>query len=101
MTKFMEVDGTVREISGETGGILLDGRDKGKKIIDATNQVEKNKGVKRAENITNVFEFKRRRVKGLMDKEGNMQEVVNEQNLIDGPKNDLKVGPVQQAHLEQ
>lgn len=77
------------------------GLDNGKEIIDDTNQVEKVKGVKGAEKITTVFEFKRRRVEDLMDKEGNIQEVVNEQILIAGPKNDLMVGPVLQAHLEQ
>lgn len=102
--RFMEVDGVVREINGETGGVAVKGRDPRAnekdmimQIMDGHNANE-DVGRDNMETTKIVFDSKRKRRedKEAETKEGN-QDGVTLENQIIVPLNLRMAGPVVQA----
>ena len=102
--KFMEVDGVVRVIHGESGRIEIKSRetrmhDKGELIsqTDQQNQLSINQGTDNMERDAVVVDLKRKRVEQMLD--GNQEGIVENLNQTDGSKNGQMAGPVVQARL--
>lgn len=92
--RFMEIDGVIRDVSGDEGGISFVQRDKGNKLVTVDNA-----GEIRGERDMVVFDSKRKRI----EREENTEEIHNTVTTglhsSDGPKNGLEAGPVVQARL--
>lgn len=97
--KFMEVDGVMREIVGDDGGIRIEERNQGQRPSDKNNlnyaMIDTEGSIHGKERI--VVDPKRKRV----EQEENTEVTELDIMLNNGPKNLLEAGPVIQARLNQ
>lgn len=105
--RFMEVDGTVREINGDTGGLQVKSRDCRNQLdedMELTNAdqlgVSRELGEKDMAGNTVLIDFKRKRVDDVVvgDISGKDGEILLE-NQLTVPKNVQMAGPGAQARL--
>lgn len=105
MARFMELDGHISEITGDEDAIFFQQRYQGDSI-QKDNAIRGDKdllGGKNTGNITVILDAKRKRIDKdvIVDSEDIGLDMINEKVNLDGPKNELKAGPVIQARLEQ